>query len=159
MNLADAFNNFSKTAFRLEGLPEYRVKEEAEALAHYDRTGRLPADFNSEWLDFLQQATSAGKRVERLRLLSEPPTKYERIELSAYPRSVAVGEVVHVVPRDQYAHQSDFWLFDDRLLADMRYAEDGQFMGAEVRECTQSELENAHLWYQRFMRASSAPSA
>lgn len=157
MNLAEAFSQFSSSAFRLEGLPEYKVEEEAEALAYYERTGRLPQDFNADWLAFLRRSVEAGKRVERLRLLSEPPTPYERIELEAYPRSIESGEVVHAAARSAFPYLSDFWFFDDRLIANMRYAEDGSFLGADVHECTPAELDYVHEWYERFERAISVP--
>src|SRR5690348_17887419 len=80
----DLFRYFERTAVRLETQAVYTVTEEHESVAEFLAGEPRPVTefaFYAAWLDKIRAATAAGKRVERVRILDEPPTDYQRWEV------------------------------------------------------------------------------
>ncbi|SMQ71892.1 DUF6879 family protein [Agreia sp. VKM Ac-1783] len=154
MNLADLFQNYEESAFRLEGLPAYKVDEETEALDHFARHGTVPVDFNSEWSQLVAKNVGDGKTMSRLRLLSEPLTTYEAFELEAYKPGINAGEDIRLQRRSNFPQfVEDFWLFDERWIAKMNYRADGSWVSADVVEASDEQLTTAREWINAFSKA------
>lgn len=130
-DLAWWLENFKESAFRLESLPAYSVPEEADMLAHFRRTGVAVLDDNHPWPPMVRTATQAGKRMQRVRVVSTPLSEYERFELALYPHSVACGEDIRILEDARFTFRSDFWLLDDEACFVMHYDETGAFLGVE----------------------------
>lgn len=154
--LGDAFDSFTKSAFRMETLPTYDVPEETANLAAY-RAGRPLAERSvrtQPWLARMAATTAAGKDWQRLRLVSTVPTLYERYEIAGYPESQACGEQIRLLRRDEHpdVEQQDWWLFDagtaDAACWVMRYTDDGAFLGADLadEDTLRACEETARLW-------------
>jgi hypothetical protein len=133
------FEHFERSAFRLEARDQYAVEDEQQDLAAFLNGQQSPPRtprYNS-WLGLVARATASGRTVERVRIAARPLTDYTRFEFAAYPENIAAGEKVRVVERgslqgaDRAWADKDFWIFDDKTVALLRYDEEGRFLRAE----------------------------
>lgn len=121
------------STYRLELLDQYIAESEREPFARF-RAGETPGStWHRPWRDFVAESHRAGKRMERVHVVSEPPTDYVRFEMScAYPASVEAGEDVRILPRDTVRELNlpdhDYWLFDSKLVGVMDYGDDGRLL-------------------------------
>jgi hypothetical protein len=90
------------------------------------------------WFSMIREATAAGRRFLRVRVVSVPLSDYSRFGLWASQFTNAVGEDIRYVARDEANDAGlphhDYWLFDSRKLAMMHFGEDDRFLGAEIVE-------------------------
>jgi uncharacterized protein DUF6879 len=136
----DLFQYFERTAVRLETQGVYTVAEEQESVAEFLAGEPRPVSefgFYAAWLAKIQAATAAGKRVERVRILDEPPTDYQRWEIWSGQYNTAAGEVIRYLPRSQAIAvglpvTDDWWLFDGEKLAVMHFSDQGEPLGGEI---------------------------
>jgi hypothetical protein len=133
--LGRLFETFTSVAFRLEVLSAYNVPEEAESLRCWREGKPAPAwQKEREWLAMVREAATAGKRMQRVRVVRQPLSDYVRMEFDwGYPDNVAAGEDIRIVEvkdasgvPDMLDH--DYWLFDDRIAVRMEYTADGSFI-------------------------------
>lgn len=141
---ADDFNNlfryFTTTAFRLEVQPVYAVANERESVDEFLAGEPRPVTefaFYAEWLDRIRSVTSQGKRVERIRVLDEPPTDYQRWEIWSGQYNIAAGETIRYLNRSHALKvgvpvTDDWWIFDSQHVALMRFAPAGEPLGGEI---------------------------
>jgi hypothetical protein len=129
------FTTFQRSAFRLETLPVYSVTEddEAEAFRRFC-AGQPQPPQDRDWPRLVSSAVAAGKRMERVRLVSQPLSDYLRFELSwGYPDNIAAGEDIRILPvvGDLPAGimDHDYWLFDDTIVVRMEDDDEGRFIG------------------------------
>jgi len=134
-DLAWWLENFKESAFRLERRPSYNMPEEAEMLAAFKRGERVQLPEDHPWPPLVKRQCSTGKIMQRARVVSKPPTEYERFELSLYPHSVEAGEQIHVYERGSipeiFLYELDFWLFDNHTVYILNYDAEGHFLGTE----------------------------
>ena len=127
--------NFKESAFRLERCPSYNLPEEAEMLAAFKRGEKVQLPENHPWPPLVKRQCSAGKVMQRARVVSRPPTEYERFELSLYPHSIEAGEQICVYERGSipeiFRYEVDFWLFDNHTVYILNYDAEGHFLGTE----------------------------
>jgi hypothetical protein len=94
--------------------------------------------FIAAWLEQVATATSAGRQMQRVHVVTEPLSDYLRYEMDGYRHSLAAGEDVRILPRPMARAlaipEQDFWLFDDGPVARMHYDEQGRFFCAELIE-------------------------
>lgn len=137
-DFTNLFATFEHTAFRLEVRDRYNMPDEQEGFRLFLQG--LP-DPNEErdmrwWLDLMRAATSAGKRVERVRVVTEPHSPYIRYEMAGDRLNLAAGEDIRYLPRqdaeplDLPGH--DYWLFDSRIAARLHFDDDDRLLGAEL---------------------------
>jgi hypothetical protein len=117
MTLDDLFATFAASAFRLETLQHYEVKDDDPRRRAF-REGRPlpPRPGKSESMRMVSEATAAGKRVHRVHVVDLPLSEYVRYELAVYPENIATGEDVRIANRAAHpglrSLNTDFWLFD-----------------------------------------------
>lgn len=136
------FDRFEHEAFRLETLPVYTVAEEQETLAAFLAGTVRPLTeipFFSEWHDSIRTVVAKGGEVKRVRILDEPPTDYQRLEMWAGQFQTAAGEILLYLNRSRAIEiglplDRDWWLFDERHLALMEFDPDGRPLGGEVTD-------------------------
>jgi hypothetical protein len=134
------FGRFEQEAFRFEVQPVYLVAEERETFEEFLRGEPRPITefpFFTSWLDQIKAATSEGRRVIRVRVLEDPPTDYQRWEVWAGQYNAAVGEEIRYLARAKATAAGipltdDWWLFDRRRLARMRFDADGTPLGGYI---------------------------
>jgi hypothetical protein len=134
------FKYFQHTAFRLEVQPVYLVEDEQEQVAAFlAGSARPPTEFESyaAWLQQIRTLTAEGKRIGRVRVLTEPPTDYLRWEAWAGQWNITAGEDIRYIASSRANEiglplDYDWWLFDSLRLAVMKFDPDGRPLGGEI---------------------------
>jgi hypothetical protein len=142
VNVADHLSRFRTSAFRLEARQYYDSPKEREWFERWRQTGEVPAftPDNDPWCKLVAEAKAAGKTVQRVRLVQEPPTDYVRFELQCQLHSVEAGEDIRVtvvkperdfaVNDDPLGDMFDFWLFDEETVVELEYDHEGRYINA-----------------------------
>jgi hypothetical protein len=93
-------------------------------------------DWFQNWLGMIREATAAGRRFSRVRVVSIPLTDYSRFGLFCSEHTNAAGEDIRYLRRDAAADlpDYDYWLFDSRKLVRMHFDEEENFLGGELIE-------------------------
>jgi hypothetical protein len=69
--------------------------------------------------------------VARVHAVAVPVSEYIRFEIAAYQASLEAGEQIGLVDRSLHPEMvEDFWIFDDRRVAVLRYDDTGRFLAA-----------------------------
>lgn len=136
-DFAELFRTFEHTAFRLETRPVYTAPVEAEPFAQFLAGGPVDLDWFQPWLETVRAVTEQDKRMERVRIIDDPLTDYQRFEMSMSQHNVAAGETIHYLHRAVASSvglptDSDWWLFDSLRLARMDFDTDGHFLGTTI---------------------------
>lgn len=133
------FNNFQKTAFRLEALDQYLVEAEKVQFQGYLVGDELKNTRNKDWTDYIQQQVQLGKSIERIHVIPRVLTDYLKFEIDwGYRYSEQAGEKISLVYRDEVPLSMksltlpDFWLFDDSTCLIQRYDRFGTWHGADM---------------------------
>jgi hypothetical protein len=165
------FDAYQHTAFRLETRDRYVEDEEQEPLRRF--LAGEPADdaWFADWVDDIEAAVAAGKRVERVRVVSEPHSDYTRFGLDLARLNVAAGEDIRYLPRVDAQRLSlpdeDFWLFDSQTAAILTFADDDRLLGVQVVDDPAAVVQRCQwrdtAWHYaigwRDYRARATPSA
>lgn len=143
------FKTFDHTAFRLEVRDRYNVPEEAEMVRKF-LTGEPDEGRKSRpWLDLIREIRSAGKRFERVRVVSLPSTDYSRFGHAGAEINNWAGEEIRYLDRVKAESvglpNHDYWLFDSRKLARMHFDEDDRLLGTEIIE-DPAEIVRHNYW-------------
>ncbi|MBX9397496.1 hypothetical protein K4749_28900 [Streptomyces sp. TRM72054] len=130
------FETFEHSAWHLETRRGYASDREDPAFAEFLETGEAPLDLDSDWCQTISRQTAAGKYVGRVRVVDNPPTEGQSFLLSYARCNAATGEDVRNLWREdaERAHlpTADFWLFDSRLLAILRFDDQDAFHDVEI---------------------------
>lgn len=118
--LNELYDAFEHTVFKLETRDRYAVPSEEESLRRFLAGEPDPQRAARPWLARMREATGQGKRVERVRVVTEPHSDYVRWLLAGGQLSAAVGEDIRYLPRPLAERERlpgyDFALFDSRQL-------------------------------------------
>ncbi|ASW55933.1 DUF6879 family protein [Plantactinospora sp. KBS50] len=132
------FADFDHTAFKLEVRRSYGVTSEDLPYQQFLRGEDPGIEWLRPWLDTMRAQTSLGKRVERVRVVDDPPSDYLRFEMSVTPYNLEAGEDIRFLLRTDAGRldlpDHDFWLFDSRLVAFLHFADDDRFLGFTTSE-------------------------
>ncbi|MFB7580853.1 DUF6879 family protein [Streptomyces hydrogenans] len=130
------FRNFEYSAWHLETRGRYASDEEDPDFAVFLRTGEAPMDLGSEWCRNIMAQTAAGKYVGRVRIVDNPPSPGQRFLLSYARCNAATGEDARALWRAEaeaaLLGDTDFWVFDSRLVAILRFDERDVFHDVEI---------------------------
>lgn len=133
---AELCRSFDHSAWRWECQGTYREAEEQEPFRAW-QDGRRDDSFIQPWLEQIRAFRAAGKRFERVRMMTDPPTQYLRWMFEITPLNVEAGEDIRWIgeahARKLGAPEHDFYLFDDRLVAVLHFGDTG-VAGAEVTD-------------------------
>ncbi|WP_046503138.1 DUF6879 family protein [Streptomyces odonnellii] len=113
-------NGFQHTAWRLETRRSYAADEATEEYQQFLR-GIAPPRDEGPWFSTMRELTARGLRIERVRLVDQPPSDGQRYLLATTPDNLAAGEDIRYLTRaraeELHLPREDFWLFDSRVLA------------------------------------------
>ncbi|WP_435126489.1 DUF6879 family protein [Actinacidiphila sp. bgisy144] len=123
-------DGFEHTAWRLEAQREYAADQQTEEYQRFLQGIAPPRDNGSPWFANAREQTAAGKRIERVRLVDEPPTANQRYLLATTPDNLHSGEDIRYLFRREALRiglpADDFWLFDSRTLARFNWTDSGR---------------------------------
>jgi hypothetical protein len=121
----------------LETRDRYDSPREAESFRKFV-AGEPDVAYHEGWLRMVREATAAGRRFSRVRVVSLPLTDYARFAMWVGGYTREAGDDIRYLARDRAEEaelpRHDFWLFDSRKLVMMNFTEDDRFLGAEVIE-------------------------
>jgi len=69
--------------------------------------------------------------MQRVRIVRQPLTDYERFELSLYPQNIEAGEDIRICTDTM---SPDFWIFDNHTAYILNYDVNGGFVGVDIAE-------------------------
>jgi hypothetical protein len=133
----DHLRRFQRSVFRLEALDEYTSDAEREEMTRWFRGERIdPGARDNEYLRLIRAAAAAGKPWRRVHTVTGP-TPYLRFEIEYYGHNEAAGEEIAILqapePTAVFGERpTDFWLFDDEVVLDMRYDATGRIAAVPV---------------------------
>lgn len=86
-------------------------------------------DFDRPWIRTVRAATTAGKRMPRVRVVSEPWSDYTKFGMYAARGNIDAGENIRSLPRPRAADLGlpvqmpgyDYWLFDSRFIVVLHF--------------------------------------
>ncbi|MGW2106774.1 DUF6879 family protein [Streptomyces sp. NPDC001948] len=136
-SISHLFREFRHTAWRLETRRGYASDRNSPKWARWQADEDVAND-TSAWLENVAGQTAAGKRIERVRLVDEPPTEGQRFLLASAPGNVDAGEDIRNLTRARAEQlrlpDYDFWLFDSRTVARFAFDENDTTLGVYVTE-------------------------
>ncbi|MEV5346428.1 DUF6879 family protein [Streptomyces achromogenes] len=130
------FSKFEHTAWRLETRRRYASDEASDTYRQFVETGEVDWTFDHPYCKAIREQTSQGKRVERVRIVDEPPTTGQLYLLDNAKRNSVMGEDIRNLWRADADRlrlpAEDFWLFDSRLIALLRFDDDDQLTHVDL---------------------------
>lgn len=131
---------FRVSAFRLETRDHYALDyEQAEFDQFLAGSPEPPPEVSwwRPWLDRIGAFTAAGKTIGRVRVISDPPSDYQRWEIWAAPWHAAAGEQIGYLSRERaegigLSVALDWWLLDDERLILMYFTGSGEIDHKEL---------------------------
>lgn len=97
----------------------------------------------------VQKASSEGRRLTRVRVVTLPLSDYSRFGVWCARLTNSAGEDIRYLPRDRAEGEGipnhDYWLFDSRRLVRMRFDDRDVFLGGEVVEDA-AEIVKHNYW-------------
>ncbi|MGW6705433.1 DUF6879 family protein [Streptomyces sp. NPDC054956] len=128
--LAELFERFQHEAFRLETFDDYSDSGNVDAYRAFQAGQEQPEGYNAGWIEELRGLAHEGKRVYRVHVLKRPLTEYLRFELGwGYRTNMTGGEEFFILDVTDAPNPleaaPDFWLFDSKDTAVMRYDDAG----------------------------------
>ncbi|MFE3763112.1 DUF6879 family protein [Streptomyces sp. NPDC059104] len=130
------FETFEHTAWRLETRRRFASDEAADTYAQFTAGRPVEWDYDDAWSRTIRRQTSQGKRVERVRLVDDPPTPGQLYLLDNAKRNCAVGEDIRNLSRAEADRlrlpAEDFWIFDSRFVVLLNFDDDDNLLDVEV---------------------------
>ena len=125
----DLLRSFRRDAVHLETRDAYGTEVELPYMAKWAAGEPDDLEWLQSWCRTLRNHRSAGRSVQRARIVSEPLSDYQRWSHSIAQPMVDAGEDIRWVPRRLVSGiafpGNDFYLFDDRLVVFLHYAGNG----------------------------------
>ncbi len=99
------------------------------------------------WLHMVREATAAGRRFARVRVVALPMSDWTRYSYTLARHNIAAGEDIRYLERGNAPDlpDYDYWLFDSSTLVVMRFDEADRFIGGEHIE-DPAEIVKANYW-------------
>lgn len=164
---AELFDSFEHSAFRLELQAEYSVTFERDLFDKFLAGNPEPPtqEVFRAWYAKVADQVAAGITLERVRLVDEPPTGYQRWTRYMDRWNLEAGEKIHYLARsraeevgvtDAFAGR-DFWLFDDQRLVTMTFDDEHRCVATEL-STTETDLQRARSWRDLAIRTARGES-
>lgn len=130
------FRTFSHSAWRLETRRRFASDEVTDTYRQFVETGSVDWSVEDPYCELIRSQTAQGKRVERVRIVDQPPTTGQLYLLNNAKRNRGLGEDIRNVWRVDADRlripAEDFWVFDSRLAAKLRFDGDDQLVDVEL---------------------------
>ncbi|MCQ8769142.1 DUF6879 family protein [Streptomyces telluris] len=144
----ELFRSLERDAFHLELKDHYGSPVEDTPYARWQKGEPDDYAWLEPWTTLMKGVTGAGRRVRRVRVVTEPHSRYVGWEHSLTRLNLEMGEDIRWLPRSRLPEGitfpvdgNDWWLFDDRLLAVGHFDESGRVLGSELIEDAETVAE------------------
>lgn len=132
----DLLRTFSTDAFYFEAQETYALDYEEADFRQFRDGYPIPpteVDWWRPWLEQITELTRQGKQVSRVRVISEPPSSYQRWQLWSLPWHAQAGERITYMPRSKAVSlglplDCDWWLLDRKRVIRMEYSPEGRII-------------------------------
>ncbi|MET7700327.1 DUF6879 family protein [Streptomyces sp. NPDC005485] len=136
--VAYLFEEFEHTAWRLETRRRYASDRKSPRWQRFIAGEDITRDLPNAWRENVAAQTGQGKRIERVRIVDDPPTEGQRFLLLSGLGNVSSGEDIRNLYRAEAERLGlpsfDFWLFDSRLLAKFAFDDEDTTLGVQLIE-------------------------
>ena len=133
---ARLFDTYERTAFRLETRLRYNADDEREAVRCFLNGEPIDLDWLRPWLHQVNAAARRGRRMQRVRLITNPPSDYLRFALWTTPHLIKAGDEIRYLPeeraQDLNLPRHDFWIFDSRRVVRLHFDTEDRFAAADL---------------------------
>ncbi|MEW2624909.1 DUF6879 family protein [Streptomyces sp. NPDC048106] len=138
---AGLFDRFEHTAWRLETRRRYASDEAGDRWAQFIETGNIDGGEEGSpearrWGDTIRAQAALGKRIERVRIVDRPATTGQRYLFESAKWNIGLGEDIRNMWRADAERlrlpAEDFWLFDSRLIALLRFDDDDRLTHVDL---------------------------
>lgn len=153
-DIPDLLRATTRRAAKFEQRDSYLVDEDIDVFERW-RRGQAAADEGLEpWLNVVREVTASGRAVQRVRVVTTPPTDYIRFEAAAVPASAAAGEDIRYLPRAAAAGlpDHDFWIFDDAVMI-LHFAPDDTPLPHELDDDPDVLAQHERWWAAAWQQA------
>lgn len=135
---ATYFENFKRSAWRLETQPTYTMPNEADLFVRFLAGEPKPDGFNFEWEARVRNNVTSGKAMGRVRVVRRPFSNYTLSQFSrSIPGNISAGEDIRILDltnKDVELPNQDFWLFDESVVVHLNFRPDGTLQDRELVE-------------------------
>lgn len=166
-DLIQLLTNIEREAFRLELLEEYKVGGEWEQFQRYLKGQQVEEnpDFKA-FCDLIAQAVKQGRSHARVHVVPSILTPYLRFEIeTGYMPASKAGAAIYLIERIGYSkiladafessfYPNDFWLFDENIVVELKYDEEGRFVGES--QITRKDLVRKYVRLKDILLEKSA---
>ncbi|MEV7248674.1 DUF6879 family protein [Streptomyces cyaneofuscatus] len=132
----DLFRAFGHVAWRLETRRRFASDEATDTYRQFVETGTVDWEAEDPYCELIRSQTAQGKRVERVRIVDQPPTMGQLYLLNNAKRNSGLGEDIRNLWRADADRlrlpAEDFWLFDSRLAAKLRFDDEDKLVDVEL---------------------------
>ena len=129
----EVFRTFEHSAFHLEVEDAYHTPDESEPFQKFLSGEHDDFRWHRPWLELVGEAAAIGRRIERVRIVSEPHVDYTRWGLTVAPLNIEAGEDIRWLPRRLIGAldvtADDFWLIDRKRDVFTVFTPEGTFSG------------------------------
>lgn len=133
----DLLRSFRASAFYFEAQEHYALDYEAADLERFLAGDPVPppeVEWWRPWLEQIAELTRQGRRVSRVRVISDPPSGYQRWQLWALPWHARAGEQISYLARREADRLAlpldcDWWLLDGERVILLTYTGEGRMAG------------------------------
>jgi hypothetical protein len=132
-NASDFFEQFQRSAWRLETRPFYGPDaDEFQRFQHGQSPTAEQQRQRQRWMDRVAAATSAARMIGRVLVVTGPLTPYLRWRVETGRGHAAVGEDIRIADCAEHPALadlvSDYWIFDDERVLLLEYDPQGAFL-------------------------------
>lgn len=137
-SITPLFEEFRHTAWRLETRRGYAADRNSAKWPRFLAGEDIARGRPNAWRLNVRAQTGQGKRVERVRIVDEPPTPEQEFLRAMAPAHIADGEDIRTLTRAAAEQlglpDHDFWLFDSKILARLAFDDEDAALGVYVTE-------------------------
>lgn len=132
------FDAYRYTARRLEPRDRYNTEYSVEPRRRFLAGELTDYSFMDDWTDEVRGWSAQGKRMARVRVVTEPLTDDARFSLHVARLNVAAGDEIRYLPRQRAREldlglpDEDYWVFDSTTAAIIHFDEDDRPVGHKL---------------------------
>ncbi|MGH3900566.1 MAG: DUF6879 family protein [Pseudonocardiaceae bacterium] len=134
----ELFETYRYTARRLEPRDCYHTETSTEPRRRYQAGELSNYTFMDRWTGKVSRWSAQGKRMVRVRVITEPLTEDARYLLHIAQLNAAAGEEIRYLPRQRAQElelglpDEDYWIFDATTAAIIHFDEEDRPVGQEL---------------------------